>query len=292
MSYLYLLVAADGSTFKIGVSENPTQRMSGLPEDFDRQLSIQFKCDEQEVYKAEKALHFLFRKHHVVKSFGAGYTEWFSINCFDDVKTFIHSNQALLGWTEYEPIPEQIPVAKAPSGYYALSKEEREQRREENRRIRLQACIDNNTNCLSFISNWINTLASASALIGRFTAVDGKQWLAVSSDGVDQHTAGVVLAETVMQHLNGAFSVFGAFEGGGDCPLVFVRLEVDASEVEQYDRRGIAVPLAADLLHLLDGIPQLQDVERESIRKIHADYEQSWDAVWRSATAVNTSLQS
>lgn len=284
MSYLYLLVAADQSSFKIGVSINPTQRMSDLPGDFDRQRSVQFKCDAQEVYKVEKTLHFLFRKHRTEKSFGDGYTEWFSIDCFNDVKNFIQNNQALLSWTEHGLVHEPTRTDKSQTGYYALSKEEREQRQEENRRLHLQACIENNTKCLSVIREWVNLLNTAGVLLGRFIENDGKQWIAIRNEGIDPHTvfSSDVKIDTTMRHKDGSFNVFGSFKWSSDCPFIFLSIEFDESEIERYAHCSINIPLVLELMQLLDEIPLITAAEQKRYRVVHANSEKQWDDFWRN----------
>ena len=230
MSFLYLLVAADRSAFKIGVSINPTQRMSDLPEDFDRQRSVQFKCDEREVYKVEKTLHFLFRKNRTEKSFGDGYTEWFSIDCFDE------------------------------------------------------ACIENNTKCLSVISEWVYLLNTAGVLVGRFIESDGKQWIAIRNECIDPHTvfSGDLKIGTTMKHKDGSFNVFGSFKWSSDCPFLFVSIEVDESEIERYAHCSIDIPLVLELMRLLEEIPLVSGAEQKRYREVHAKSEKQWDDFWRN----------
>lgn len=126
MSHLYLLVDSAGNGFKIGVSIDVSQRIAALPENIDRAKSFQIKCGEKNSYRVEKILHRLFQKYHLEKEVGAGYTEWFSMECFEAVQDFIHSQRDLLGWTCFEPIPKP-PTILPPRVIPSLSQEEKQQ---------------------------------------------------------------------------------------------------------------------------------------------------------------------
>lgn len=283
MSYLYLLVDAEGDAFKIGVSINPEQRMVGLPEDFDRSRSMQFKCDVQEVYKTEKALHFLFRKHKAEKSFGSGYTEWFAISCFDDVKTFIHNNQMLLGWVHCEPIPAPRKADKVTTGYNAMTKEEKARVREENKQKRHQEYVEHNAKCLAVVGEWLGALRSQGVLVGKFSDEKGNRWIAIATEEQDRMNVlpSEVKAYSTMDHSCGGFHVFGAFRWLSEFPLTFIPISIDDPYIERLDGYKIKVPLLSEMMQLLDGVPDIPAEQEHAIQAMHTEFEASMDNFWR-----------
>lgn len=85
---LYLLVSADGMMFKIGMSSNVPSRVAQLKSfwSFDLERSMVFSSETVPMKTVEKTLHFLFSEHNVTDlEWCDGYTEWFSIHCFDEV---------------------------------------------------------------------------------------------------------------------------------------------------------------------------------------------------------------
>lgn len=102
VSHLYLLVEVGSEAFKIGKADDPTRRAAVLPNRINFGRSLAFAFPAQHVIRAEKTLHFLFRKHRLANRPRAdGSTEWFRIEAFDDVKRFLWVNRALLGWTDW-----------------------------------------------------------------------------------------------------------------------------------------------------------------------------------------------
>lgn len=101
LSYLYFLVDAEGSAFKVGVSSNIPNRIAVLPEEIDVSRSLQFLYNRSDVFKAEKAIHFLFETERFIKPFGDGYTEWFSITAFEEIKSFILNNKNRFKWISH-----------------------------------------------------------------------------------------------------------------------------------------------------------------------------------------------
>lgn len=111
ISYLYFLVDAEYSAFKVGVSSNPIRRIAALPEKIDFAKSLQFSCDRLDVFRVEKTIHFLFSGDRCAKPVGNGYTEWFSITAFEKILDFVLSNQDKFKWIDYGPIDPGQPVA-------------------------------------------------------------------------------------------------------------------------------------------------------------------------------------
>lgn len=169
MSYLYLLVDGAGDGFKIGVSADPSQRMTTLPERIDVTKSFQIKCGEKNSYRVEKALHLLFRNHHLKKERGDGYTEWFSMECFEAVQDFIRSQRDLLGWTHFEPIPK----SKVPHNLAHQIDEEQANRKAiiaEKKKAEFIKYQERNRNAVIAMSDWISSICEQNILIGKFNA--------------------------------------------------------------------------------------------------------------------------
>lgn len=168
MSYLYLLVGSNGGGFKIGVSVDPSQRMAALPQEFDIAKSFQIKFGVKNAYRVEKTLHFLFRKYHISKERCDGYTEWFSMDCFEDVHDFISSQRDLLEWTHFEPIPRpSMPIVKS----IQATDEERANRKaamELKKQKQHLRCYENNKHVVEKFAGWIELLKERDALIGKF----------------------------------------------------------------------------------------------------------------------------
>lgn len=104
VSYVYLLVSEDHSSFKVGVSLNPLKRVSQLPENIDVERSFQFSCQRSDAFRAEKSIHFLFDKYRLNKDKSDGYTEWFYYSGFDEIQKFVIHNQDKFKWIAYGPI--------------------------------------------------------------------------------------------------------------------------------------------------------------------------------------------
>ena len=104
VSYVYLLVSEDHSSFKVGVSLNPLKRVLQLPENIDVERSFQFSCQRSHAFRAEKSIHFLFDKYRLNKDKSDGYTEWFDFSAFDEVQKFVIHNQDKFKWIAYGPV--------------------------------------------------------------------------------------------------------------------------------------------------------------------------------------------
>ncbi len=112
ISYLYFLVDIQHSAFKVGVSSNPFKRSLSIPEEIDIEKSLQFSCKRTEVYRIEKTIHFLFDAYRSEKSRGDGFTEWFSMEVFEEIRHFVLSNQDKLRWISYGSINSSREIPK------------------------------------------------------------------------------------------------------------------------------------------------------------------------------------
>lgn len=157
--YLYLLVAKDSLSFKIGVSKTPETRMRTVAGDFDYAQSWQVLCDEGTAFRIEKTLHFLFREHQLSLTRADGYTEWFAMNCFPDVLQFLHDHQANLGWlsmAQANPTPDGS--VDGPDSATAKARAERRQSREDSAERRAKECHETNLITATLFEKWLSDL--------------------------------------------------------------------------------------------------------------------------------------
>jgi len=105
--FVYLLVAADGGSFKIGRSFAPARRAMWLPDQFDFVRSRHYRLYGRDARRLENALHFLFRHSRVERPKSDGSTEWFDISAFGPVVGFLAEHKALIGWDVCEPVTRQ-----------------------------------------------------------------------------------------------------------------------------------------------------------------------------------------
>lgn len=87
-SYLYLLVEKN-NMFKIGKANDIENRYLQLSKEYEFDLINSYKIvvDKKDVFKIEKHLHFLFSEFQILNldKKKDGYTEFFSMNCFNSV---------------------------------------------------------------------------------------------------------------------------------------------------------------------------------------------------------------
>lgn len=113
--YVYLLVESGRQSVKIGKSNNPVRRSNELAQRFDLDYSRQvFMGSERDAYALERTLHFLFRDHNLDRDKCDGYSEWFSAECYEDVKNWITSHQHLLKGSGLQPLGQANEGAPQP----------------------------------------------------------------------------------------------------------------------------------------------------------------------------------
>lgn len=164
MGYLYFLVATNGQEFKIGASLNPERRLAQLPESIDIVRSYKFTCGEPK--RAEKVLHLLFKNSQIVKSRGDGFTEWFSMDCFDLANKLIADIKELLGLGAQEPInfKSDLDVEQKAQSQNVIDKAEKIQ----------NLHLKENIESIDELTNWISLLENKNILLGKFeTNLDG-----------------------------------------------------------------------------------------------------------------------
>ena len=93
--YVYVLVLADQSMLKIGMSRSIIYRTRVLTQDwggFDQEKSFLISCKEETVKMLEKLLHEYFEQYRLKNlKRGDGYTEFFDIKSYSEVVDFVNS---------------------------------------------------------------------------------------------------------------------------------------------------------------------------------------------------------
>ncbi len=100
---LYFMVSTQGR-FKIGFSKNIASRASQVMRD-DLIPSISwavFFQDPKRAQECEKSLHKIFSKHRLPALPGDGGTEFFSMECFEQVKKLVKSERRTFGYNRWE----------------------------------------------------------------------------------------------------------------------------------------------------------------------------------------------
>lgn len=114
--YVYLLQHATEPRFKIGKANDIKHRISSLGgrEQFNLAKSLYLKlADSHHSIEIERMLHITFKKWNLpVKNipYYDGYTEQFSMECFDLVVNFINNNYHLFTSEGLQPIPDFTPA--------------------------------------------------------------------------------------------------------------------------------------------------------------------------------------
>jgi len=266
MSYLYLLVDSEGVGFKIGVSNNPSQRIATLPERIDTAKSVQIKCGEKNSYRVEKVLHLLFRNHSLKKERGDGYTEWFSMDCFEAVQDFIRGQRDLLAWTHFEPIPQLAHKPDAPKTLLIspMPREETAigQKQKHTRAANFIKYQDNNRAILKGLLDMISYMREKEFLFGRFDSEDDE-------DGRNDYTVLVMPRnDDALLHLEAILREFKFLKKASvykDVELVtacfsslkysFIELlSFEALEILEFDR-----PCDERFQSVLENIPFIQE---------------------------------
>lgn len=148
---LYLLVSIDRKKFKIGIAVDVYQRMLSLKNfwgEFDLSVSCIVTGQATRMSRLEKTLHFIFDKWNIeLKEARDGYTEWFNIDCLEDVKDEIKRisqfrSHCPLKLIEGIEIPKQ--VTKKPNAWQLLSKQEKQELIENRKRKREAQIINEN----------------------------------------------------------------------------------------------------------------------------------------------------
>jgi len=100
---LYLLIGKDYSKFKIGLTIDVAGRANELTRewgDFDFSESYTITGDSLTISRLERSLHFMFSAWNIKnESDRAGRTEWFKIDCLDEVRRTIERISKLQGST-------------------------------------------------------------------------------------------------------------------------------------------------------------------------------------------------
>lgn len=100
---LYFMVSTKGY-FKIGITKNLKARAAQvMPNDLVRPASwAVFFRDEKRAKECEKSLHKLFSQHQITPLPSDGGTEFFSMECYEEVQDFVKENITRLDYMKIE----------------------------------------------------------------------------------------------------------------------------------------------------------------------------------------------
>lgn len=103
-AFVYFLRHAQRPAVKIGISVQPLVRRATLPEETDLSQSHYISCSGIPASRLEDLLHALFDEYRVDMPAGSGYTEWFHLECFEQVKDFLRQYQKQLKCSDIMPL--------------------------------------------------------------------------------------------------------------------------------------------------------------------------------------------
>lgn len=173
--YLYLLVAEDNASFKIGVSKTPETRMRSVAGSFDYGQSWQIQCRDGTAYRIEKTLHFLFRQHRIEVERSDGYTEWFAMDCFNKVLQFLHDHHQDLDWLSAAPIIASNVACEQDLAAQARARTERLLLKEARCAKKRSDCLQMNAITAQHLERWLTETRKAKKLLGTITTVMGQE---------------------------------------------------------------------------------------------------------------------
>ncbi len=110
-SYVYILPLEDGSMFKIGKANDINYRLMQLNRTwgkFDIKKAFAIESDIDNVFRLEKTLHYMFSEYNEKENIPSqdGSTEFFNIECFDRLKSFIDNIISIKDNLKIIEIPE------------------------------------------------------------------------------------------------------------------------------------------------------------------------------------------
>lgn len=172
MGYLYFFVSSDGQEFKIGISQNPKRRLYQLPESIDISKSCKYKCIDTK--KVEKIMHLLFEFFQINKPKGEGYTEWFSISCFEKAEKLILDHEHLvLG--QREPINCKIELELELE--IELERKARRQKVIDKAESKKNLLLRENNQSIEEFSSWFKNLKRDNLILGKFEDTENERSL-------------------------------------------------------------------------------------------------------------------
>jgi hypothetical protein len=162
-SLLYLLVNEDATSFKVGISVDPSRRASQIPHNIDFKKSIEYpvlSCTGN-ARKIETTIHYLFREHRKQMPYGDGYTEWFDIDILDDVVAFLNNQSEMLGIGTQKPV--SVPMQ---SSSHANTSRDRKLHAEKLKAQREEYAIIHNSKEVLWLRDFLTELDSRTTVKG------------------------------------------------------------------------------------------------------------------------------
>ena len=172
--YLYLLINNEATAFKIGISIDPVRRSARLPQEINLGQSLQIAIQDGSARKVEGVLHYLFRSYSKEMPRGEGYTEWFSMEAWDAVLSYLSDNRSFLGTSDPTPIQvDCVGKRKAGASKGELEAKRLEREKEQARKLEESVkraalereCAEaNNKKVLETVRNWVD--ANRASILG------------------------------------------------------------------------------------------------------------------------------
>lgn len=160
-SFIYLLVLEEKNLFKIGKANDIVNRYEILKSKwgaFDLEKSYLIKCEEKSIFKLEKTLHYIFKDFNVtLDEHIDGYTEWFDIQCYLGVIDVINNLKSINSDIIQINKGLSFPKKNILSNWQLLSKDEKKQRIQLNKKNKklntLNKNIDNANTIVKIMSD-------------------------------------------------------------------------------------------------------------------------------------------
>lgn len=161
-SYIYLLVSEENNIFKIGKADNIINRYEILKSkwgDFNLSNSYQIKCNESNIFKIEKTLHYIFKDFNIMPDYQYdGYTEWFDMKCYKDTINLLNNlkniNNDIIDIQQGIKIPKKNKI----NSWQSLSKEEKKEKIKQNRKSKQQINLNTNIQNATMLITILNDL--------------------------------------------------------------------------------------------------------------------------------------
>jgi len=161
-SFIYLLILENNKIFKIGKADNIINRYETLKRgwgNFNLKNSYQIKCKENNIFKLEKTLHYIFKDFNTIpNNQNEGYTEWFDMKCYNDVINFLNDlkniNSDIIDIKQAIIIPNKIKN----NIWQSLSKEDRKEKYNQYKNNKQNKNLNTNIQNATILINIFNEL--------------------------------------------------------------------------------------------------------------------------------------
>lgn len=178
-SHLYVLVYTQKNVIKIGKANDVTTRITGLKKHWgepDYENSYSLEIDADLVFKIEKALHLFLAEHGAGLSEGDGKTEFFAIECLDQVLEYL---EVFTKRSDYHVLKKGI---KAPEVDASKNPKDTKLRKYTIKQERLSKVMNDATKKLDFLMRIVGVLQKYREQIKYHYKIDGDQLIFTLED--------------------------------------------------------------------------------------------------------------